>query len=105
MVYDILIFDIDMPGTNGIEAARRIRQIDKSAVLLFVTNIAQYAKRIGFSKYTDKLDVTAFQNPDGRLIVVILNRTEEDLPVILRLQNEIATVCVRAHSISIGTVC
>lgn len=43
MVYDILIFDIDMPGTNGIEAARRIRRIDRNTVLLFVTNIAQYA--------------------------------------------------------------
>lgn len=43
MVYDILIFDIDMPGTNGIEAARKIRQIDRSTILLFVTNIAQYA--------------------------------------------------------------
>lgn len=42
-IYDILIFDIDMPGTNGIEAARRIRRIDKNTVLLFVTNIAQYA--------------------------------------------------------------
>lgn len=43
MVYDILLFDIDMPGTNGIEAARQIRRVDKNTVLLFVTNIAQYA--------------------------------------------------------------
>lgn len=43
MIYDILIFDIDMPGTNGIEAARKIRQMDHNTVLIFVTNIAQYA--------------------------------------------------------------
>lgn len=43
VIYDILIFDIDMPGTNGMEAARKIRIIDKNTVLLFVTNIAQYA--------------------------------------------------------------
>lgn len=43
IIYDILIFDIDMPGTNGIEAARKIRLIDKNTILLFITNIAQYA--------------------------------------------------------------
>lgn len=43
MIYDVLIFDIDMPGTNGIEAARQIRRMDRNTVLLFVTNIAQYA--------------------------------------------------------------
>lgn len=30
MVYDILLFDIDMPGTNGIEAARQIRRMGKT---------------------------------------------------------------------------
>lgn len=43
MIYDILIFDIDMPGTNGIEAARQIRRMDRNTVLIFITNIAQYA--------------------------------------------------------------
>lgn len=40
---DILVFDIDMPGTNGMECARKIREIDKNVTILFVTNIAQYA--------------------------------------------------------------
>lgn len=42
-VYDIIIFDIDMPGTNGIDTARRLRKIDTSVTIIFVTNIAQYA--------------------------------------------------------------
>lgn len=42
-VYDVIIFDIDMPGTNGMDAARIIREIDKNVVILFITNIAQYA--------------------------------------------------------------
>lgn len=41
--YDILIFDVDMPGTNGIDTARKIREMDQNVVILFVTNIAQYA--------------------------------------------------------------
>ena len=41
--FDIIVFDIDMPGTNGLDAARRIRESDENVVILFVTNIAQYA--------------------------------------------------------------
>lgn len=43
LIYDILIFDIDMPGTNGIDTARKIREQDENAAILFVTNVAQYA--------------------------------------------------------------
>lgn len=42
-IYDILIFDVDMPGTNGMDTARQIREIDKNVTLIFVTNFAQYA--------------------------------------------------------------
>ncbi len=41
--FDIVIFDIDMPGTNGLDAARQIRETDGDVVILFITNIAQYA--------------------------------------------------------------
>ncbi|MBQ8161124.1 MAG: response regulator transcription factor [Clostridia bacterium] len=41
--YDILIFDIDMPGLNGMDTARKIREMDDQVVILFITNIAQYA--------------------------------------------------------------
>ena len=41
--YDIVLMDVDMPKMNGIEAARQLRQVDKSAVLVFVTNMVQFA--------------------------------------------------------------
>lgn len=41
--YDIIIFDIDMPGINGMETAKRIRKTDQHVTILFMTNIAQYA--------------------------------------------------------------
>lgn len=41
--FDIIIFDIDMPGTNGMDAAKQIREVDKNVTILFMTNIAQYA--------------------------------------------------------------
>lgn len=42
-VFDILIFDIDMPGMNGMDAARLVRKNNANVVILFVTNVAQYA--------------------------------------------------------------
>ncbi|WP_180272630.1 LytR/AlgR family response regulator transcription factor [Konateibacter massiliensis] len=41
--YQLLIFDIDMPELNGIDAAKRVRQIDSDVPLMFITNMPQYA--------------------------------------------------------------
>ena len=41
--FDIIVFDIDMPGTSGLDTARKIRDTDENVVILFVTNITQYA--------------------------------------------------------------
>ncbi len=41
--YDIILLDIELPGINGMEAAERLRTLDADVVLMFVTNMAQYA--------------------------------------------------------------
>lgn len=42
-VYDILLLDVEMPVLDGISAARRIRKLDGEVIILFITNMAQYA--------------------------------------------------------------
>ncbi|WEV69348.1 LytTR family DNA-binding domain-containing protein [Bifidobacterium sp. ESL0775] len=42
-IYDILLLDIEMKEMDGMEAARRIRKIDSSVVIVFITNASQYA--------------------------------------------------------------
>lgn len=43
MVYDVVFMDIELPGINGMEAARKMRQMDQKVILVFVTNMASYA--------------------------------------------------------------
>ena len=40
---DFIILDIDMPGINGIEAAKKLREKDPHVTLMFMTNMPQYA--------------------------------------------------------------
>lgn len=41
--YDIIFFDIEMKRMNGMDAARIIRKMDEKVIIIFITNIAQYA--------------------------------------------------------------
>lgn len=42
-IFDIIFMDIEMPGISGMDAARHIRNHDENVVIVFITNMAQYA--------------------------------------------------------------
>ncbi len=64
--YDFIIFDIDMPQMNGIEAAKKLRLEDSNVVLMFVTNMPQYALD-GFAVDAVDYIVKPISYPDFRL--------------------------------------
>lgn len=41
--YDIIFLDIMMPSTNGMETAQHIRTLDNDVIIIFVTNMVNYA--------------------------------------------------------------
>lgn len=41
--YDIIFMDIEMPLMTGMEAAHSLRERDQEAILIFITNMKQYA--------------------------------------------------------------
>ncbi len=41
--YDLILMDIELPGMNGMEASKKLRQLDNHTTLVFITNMAQYA--------------------------------------------------------------
>lgn len=50
--YDLLLLDIDMPGMNGIELAKKIKSVNAKAILIFATAHPRYM--------IDAFDVEAF---------------------------------------------
>jgi len=42
-VYDIIFMDIQMKVMDGMKAAKNIRKMDENVILIFITNMAQYA--------------------------------------------------------------
>ena len=52
-VYDIVFLDMAMPQMSGVECARQLRAFDSSVVIVFVTNLPQFAVE-GYS--VDALD-------------------------------------------------
>lgn len=44
-VWDVLLLDIEMPNLDGMKAAERIRGMDPSVLIIFITNMARFAIR------------------------------------------------------------
>ena len=42
-VYDVLFLDVEMKHLDGMETARRVRELDKDVIIVFITNMPQYA--------------------------------------------------------------
>lgn len=76
--------------------------LTESNLLSYIWHFSHFlepgAVRIGVSGYSDKLEVTAFET-DGKLIVIILNRTKEDIPAYIRIKDECAGILVKSNSI------
>lgn len=41
--FDVVLMDIEMPFINGIDTARKLREIDKAVCIIFITNMSQFA--------------------------------------------------------------
>lgn len=85
-VYDVILMDIEMRFMNGMTAAKKIREADKGVVIIFITNMAQYAIQ-GYA--VDALDYVlkpisyfAFSQTISRAIGRIKKREEHYINII-----------------------
>jgi len=86
-----------------IKALESGQEYEKKLSYYYIGHLTRYIKEganlIWSSNYTDKLDAAAFLNPDGERVVVILNKTGEELPVELREGDESTRLTLAPHSI------
>ncbi len=68
-----------------------------------IGNFSKYikagAKRLATSSFTDEIDNVAFKNPNGEIVVVLLNRKEYDIPCNLRMNDTYTQLSIPAKSI------
>jgi glucosylceramidase len=65
----------------------------------FSKYIKKGAKRIAFSKYTKQLEMTAFKNLDGSIVLVLLNREQQEIPVTFDLDGKIFHLVIAGETI------
>jgi glucosylceramidase len=65
----------------------------------FSSNIRRGARLTGFSRFTDKLEITSLKNPDGSICIIILNRSKDDININLRISGNLLKVQSFSHSI------
>ncbi len=57
------------------------------------------AKVVASSSYSDKVETVAFKNQNGEIVCVMLNRTDKEMPAIIRLDGHIEKTSLAPHSI------
>ena len=60
--------------------------------------IKRGAVRVGLSRYTDKVEAAAFKNPDGEMVIEVLNAGNEDISFTLKQDEMIVDLTAGARS-------
>lgn len=111
--WDILLMDIEMPHLDGMSAARHIRKIDSSIIIIFITNMGKYAIKgweVGAMDFVLKpISYFAFATKIKKAVSAIQARKQTSLVVSDRngmhkiLSDEIYYIEVMDHWLHIHT--
>lgn len=89
----------DAPFLYDTQKKKLLRRNTADYLWHFSHFIKPGAVRIGISSYSDEIETTAFLNPDGRIVVVLLNRKTDGIKVNIRLGNRMAGIFIEPNSI------
>lgn len=66
----------------------------------FSHNILPGSVRIAVTKYTEQIDAVAYQTPEHKIVVILLNKGEDILPVNFRIQGKAASLLLPAKTLA-----
>lgn len=85
--YDAIFLDIQLPGMDGMQTAEQIRDLDEEVVLMFITNMAQYAisgYAVGALDFVMKpVNYYTFAMKVGRVLKRVQKKAKEQHSVVL----------------------
>lgn len=65
----------------------------------FSKYVARGAKRVASTKYSEHIHAVAFKNPDGQIVLVVMNAADKTLPVVVRHNDVCTKTMLEAHAI------
>ena len=79
------------------------KELIYTAIYYYIGHFSKYiqqgAKRIATTKYCEQLYTIAFKNPDGGIVLVIMNASDKALPAVIRHEDVCTKITMEAHSI------
>lgn len=85
---DIVFMDIELPGKNGMEAVKELRKKDADVIVIFVTNLAQFAvsgyEVSAFDFIVKPIAYGSFAMKLRRVLQVLASRTKREICVSTR---------------------
>ena len=72
--YDLILLDIKMPVLNGFELCKKIREVDKTIHIIFITASEAYYEKFRTQHFPDLRKINYIQKPIGNQeLVQIVN--------------------------------
>ena len=93
----------DAPIMYNVETGQMDVKLSYYYIGHFSRFIKPGAKHVLSTKYTDKLDCVGFRNPDGEMVLIVLNRTDSDQK--FELYSEAMVCPIEMEKRSIMTIC
>lgn len=82
--FDLVFMDINMPSLDGINASKKLREIDSEVMLIFVTSLAQYAiKGYEVNAFDFIVKPISYYNFALKLTRAIDNLSKDDTKIIV----------------------
>ena len=86
----------------------KTKTLEEQNTLRYLWHFSQFidsgARLIGFSRYTDDIEVTALENPDGKIVFVVMNTGAVEKQIVLRINGQEGIFTVPGVAITTGIV-